>query len=235
MLPEQAPRGRCPGSGGCRLRLPACRAGDLILSVGGQEILSWYQLSGVIQDIGAVETEVVIERSGQRLRVQVKPAQSDGQGNYLLGIGPQTEVVTQRYGLGAAIRQGAQRTWELIDLDGRLCQEDVYRQCFPPRTSEARLPLSRLRGQAAQSGISAIFSVLAFISIQLGILNLLPIPILDGGHILFYLIEIIFRRPVSFRVREISQQVGMALLLLLMVLAFYNDIDRIVGFSRLFG
>ncbi len=233
VLPEQAPRvgALAPGM---PASIAGLQAGDLILSVGGQEILSWYQLSGVIQDIGAVETEVVIERSGQRLRVQVKPAQSDGQGNYLLGIGPQTEVVTQRYGLGAAIRQGAQRTWELIDLTVVFVKK-MFTGSVSAKNVGGPITVVQVAGQAAQSGISAIFSVLAFISIQLGILNLLPIPILDGGHILFYLIEIIFRRPVSFRVREISQQVGMALLLLLMVLAFYNDIDRIVGFSRLFG
>ena len=71
--------------------------------------------------------------------------------------------------------------------------------------------------------------MLAFISIQLGILNLLPIPILDGGHILFYTIELIIRRPVSLRAREMAQQVGMAMLLMLMVLAFYNDITRLWG------
>ena len=87
----------------------------------------------------------------------------------------------------------------------------------------------QIAGQAAQTDLSAILSVLAFISIQLGILNLLPIPILDGGHILFYLIELIIRRPVPIRTRELAQQVGMAMLLMLMLVAFYNDIVRLWG------
>ena len=87
----------------------------------------------------------------------------------------------------------------------------------------------QIAGQAAQTDLAAIISVLAFISIQLGILNLLPIPILDGGHILFYAIELVIRRPLSVRVREVAQQVGMAMLLMLMVLAFYNDIVRLWG------
>jgi regulator of sigma E protease len=87
----------------------------------------------------------------------------------------------------------------------------------------------QVAGQAAQTDFAAILSVLAFISIQLGILNLLPIPILDGGHILFYTIELIIRRPLSVRAREMAQQVGMAMLLMLMVLAFYNDIVRLWG------
>ncbi len=69
--------------------------------------------------------------------------------------------------------------------------------------------------------------MLAFISIQLGILNLLPIPILDGGHILFYLFELVFRKPLSIRAREILQQIGLALLIMLMVLAIYNDLARL--------
>jgi len=87
----------------------------------------------------------------------------------------------------------------------------------------------QVAGQAAQTDIAAILTVLAFISIQLGILNLLPIPILDGGHILFYLFELVTRRPVSLRAREMAQQVGLAMLLMLMVLAFYNDIIRLWG------
>jgi regulator of sigma E protease len=85
----------------------------------------------------------------------------------------------------------------------------------------------QIAGQAAQTDFAAILSVLAFLSIQLGILNLLPIPILDGGHLFFNLVELIFRRPLSLRVREIAQQVGLVLLILLMILAFYNDIMRL--------
>ncbi|MDH3997602.1 MAG: M50 family metallopeptidase, partial [Desulfuromonadales bacterium] len=87
----------------------------------------------------------------------------------------------------------------------------------------------QIAGQAAQTDLSSILSILAFLSIQLGILNLLPIPILDGGHIFFYTFEIVFRRPMSLRAREWAQQVGLVLLIMLMVLAFYNDIARIIG------
>ena len=85
----------------------------------------------------------------------------------------------------------------------------------------------KIAGEAAQTGISVILSMLAFLSIQLGILNLLPIPILDGGHLFFNVIELVIRKPVSIRVREAAQQIGMLLLLSLMALAFYNDIMRL--------
>lgn len=81
-------------------------------------------------------------------------------------------------------------------------------------------------GEAAQTGIAALLTMLAFISIQLGILNLLPIPILDGGHLFFSLIELIIRRPLPLRIREPAQQIGLILLLALMTFALYNDIIR---------
>ena len=87
----------------------------------------------------------------------------------------------------------------------------------------------QIAGQATQTDMSSIVSILAFLSIQLGILNLLPIPILDGGHLFFNFFELVFRKPLSMRAREIAQQVGLVLLIMLMVLAFYNDIVRIFG------
>ena len=85
----------------------------------------------------------------------------------------------------------------------------------------------QIAGQAAQTDFSTILTVLSFLSIQLGILNLLPIPVLDGGHLFFNLVEIVWRRPLSLRAREVMQQIGLGLLLMLMLLAFYNDIVRL--------
>lgn len=227
LLPQQAARigSLAPG-------MPAAAAGiqqgDLILAIDGREISSWYQLKVVIQQVGAQETDVLVERAGETLDLLMTPEQQDGEGAYLLGIGPQIEVEKQRYGFADAVTLGAERTWELIDLTIVFIQK-LFSGSVSAKNIGGPITVVQVAGQAAQTGVSSILAVLAFISIQLGILNLLPIPILDGGHILFYVIEIIFRRPVSLRVREISQQVGMAMLLMLMALAFYNDIFRILG------
>jgi regulator of sigma E protease len=85
----------------------------------------------------------------------------------------------------------------------------------------------QIAGQAAQNNLSSVLGILAFLSIQLGILNLLPIPILDGGHLFFNLFEIVRGKPLSLRARETAQQIGLVMLLMLMVLAFYNDIMRL--------
>ena len=156
------------------------------------------------------------------------PEQRGGEGDYLLGIAPAYDSELKRFGFFAAVREGSERTWELIKLTVVFVQK-LFSGSVSADNIGGPITVVQIAGQAAQTDLAAILSVLAFISIQLGILNLLPIPILDGGHILFYLIELIIRRPVSIRVREMAQQVGMAMLLMLMVLAFYNDIVRLWG------
>jgi len=156
------------------------------------------------------------------------PEQRDGEGAYLIGIAPLQSTVLKRFGFVEAFQEGAKRTWDLIELTVVFIQK-LFSGSVSAKNIGGPITVVQVAGQAAQSDISAILSVLAFISIQLGILNLLPIPILDGGHILFSLIELIMRRPISIRAREMAQQVGMAMLLMLMVLAFYNDIVRLWG------
>lgn len=202
------------------------REGDQILQIGDQPISSWYDLRGAIQETGPETVTLQIERDGERLDVEVTPQKRQDEGDYLLGVAPQRTTETVRYGLVEAFREGASRTWELIDLTLVFIQK-LFTGGVSTKNIGGPITVVQIAGQAAQTDLAAILSVLAFISIQLGILNLLPIPILDGGHILFYSIELITRRPLSLRVREAAQQIGMAMLLMLMLLAFYNDILRL--------
>jgi regulator of sigma E protease len=201
-------------------------AGDRILTIDGQSVTSWYDLKELIRaGKGGLQSFQVRRADGTvaslTMTAQVKNDE------YLIGISPQMETIEKRYALPAAIRAGWSRAHELIELTylfiGKL---------FTGHVSSDNIggPISvvQIAGQAAQTDVASIFLILAFLSIQLGILNLLPVPILDGGHLFFNLIEVIIRRPLSLRVREIAQQVGLALLLLLMLLAFYNDITRLV-------
>ncbi|MDX2480385.1 MAG: RIP metalloprotease RseP [Desulfuromusa sp.] len=227
LLPRQEAR-----IGGLAPEMPAAVAGmqegDLILQLADYPISSWYELKGVIQEIGSTEVQLRLERDGEQLVVDLTPGQRGGEGDYLLGIAPLYSSELKRFGFVDAVREGASRTWELIELTVVFVQK-LFSGSVSAKNIGGPITVVQIAGQAAQTDLSAILSVLAFISIQLGILNLLPIPILDGGHILFYLIELIIRRPVSIRAREMAQQVGMAMLLMLMVLAFYNDIIRLWG------
>lgn len=202
------------------------RKGDLILQIGAVRIHSWYDLKSVIQGVGAKPVPVIVERDGKQRMIKLVPVQRGENDDYLIGIAPMQETQLQRYGFFAAVKEGASRTWELIDLTLTFVKK-LFSGSVSAKNIGGPITVVQVAGQAAQTDVSAILSVLAFISIQLGILNLLPIPILDGGHILFYLLELILRRPLSVRAREMAQQVGMAMLLMLMVLAFYNDIVRL--------
>lgn len=227
LLPEQAAE-----IGSLAPAMPAAEAGlevgDKILSIDGQAIVSWYDLKGIIQIIGSRSASVLVERNGQQLTFTIEPKKQSGKEDYLIGVAPQTKAIYKRFPLGEAIAAGAERSTELIGLTLVFIQK-----LFSGHVSSSNIggPITvvQIAGQAAQTDFASILSVLAFLSIQLGILNLLPIPILDGGHLFFYLFELVFRRPFSLRAREWAQQIGLILLILLMALAFYNDIVRILG------
>jgi regulator of sigma E protease len=132
----------------------------------------------------------------------------------------------KRFGPLKAVAAGAERTYDLIELTVVFVQK-LFSGHVSTKNIGGPITVVQIAGQAAQTDVSSILTVLAFLSIQLGILNLLPIPILDGGHLFFNLFELVFRRPLSVRTREIAQQIGLVLLIMLMVVAFYNDIVRI--------
>lgn len=212
--------------------MPAVEAGleqgDRILSVGEQQIVSWYELKSTIQEIGGRPVEVAVERAGEIHTVKLVPKKIDGNDDYLIGISPDQATIFKRFGIGEAISAGADRSLELIELTLVFIQK-LFAGHVSTSNIGGPITVVQIAGQAAQTDFSSILSVLAFLSIQLGILNLLPIPILDGGHLFFYAFEMVFRRPLSLRAREWAQQIGLILLLLLMVMAFYNDIVRMIG------
>jgi len=204
------------------------KEGDRIVAIGDAPVMSWYDLRPLVQEVGAAPMEVHLLRDGAPLTVTLTPQKAASGDDYLIGISPRRETVFKRFPFLDAVRAGADRTMELIDLT-----LVFIRKLFAGAVSTSNIggPITvvQIAGQAAQTDLSSIFSVLAFLSIQLGILNLLPIPILDGGHLFFACFELILRRPLSLKAREIAQQIGLALLIMLMLLAFYNDIARLLG------
>jgi len=128
---------------------------------------------------------------------------------------------------------GIQRTWEIIYLTF-VSIIKIIERVIPAKTIGGPIMIMQLAGQQAKEGIVNFALFMALISINLGILNLLPIPILDGGHLFFMFFEVIFGKPLSVRKMEIAQNIGLALLILLMVFAFYNDLSRIFKFKSFF-
>lgn len=209
---------------------PAERAGlqpgDRIVALDGVAIHSWYELRPKIQETGGKPVQLTLERNGEAIQREITPVQTEKDGDYLLGVTPLQEMTFKRFGPVAALKAGSERASDLIGLTLVFLRKLVAGQ-ISAKSIGGPITVVQIAGQAAQTDLAAILTVLAFLSIQLGILNLLPIPILDGGHLFFNFFELILRRPLSLRAREIAQQIGLVLIILLMILAFYNDLMRL--------
>jgi regulator of sigma E protease len=209
------------------------RSGDLVLSVAGRSVAAWKELSDAIRASQGREIVLQIRRGEETLDVPVraieKPEKNifgEAKGSaYFIGIGPSVE--REQVGPLEATARGAEYTVSLVGtiltgivklVQGKISRADIG----------GPILIVQAAGQQAQVGLENLLHFMAVISINLGVLNLLPIPILDGGHILFFLIEVVMRRPVNIRHREIAQQVGLVILVALMAFAFYNDILRVL-------
>ncbi|MGQ9507866.1 MAG: RIP metalloprotease RseP [Thermodesulfobacteriota bacterium] len=217
--------------------LPADKAGikkgDYILSVDGEKISKWDDLSRLIRNSEGRELTLRIKRNGEELDLKVKPQSSkiknifgEEVSTYMIGITNSGEVLIQKVHPLAAIGQGFIKTWQGIQLTvtgiGKL-----IKRVIPAKTLGGPILIAQLAGEQAKRGLLSLILFTAILSINLGVINLLPIPVLDGGHFLFLAIEALLRRPISIRKVEVAQQIGLILIILLMLFAFYNDLVRI--------
>lgn len=200
--------------------------GDRIVRIDDFPISSWYELHDVIQGLAGRTGQFVIERQGQTVPLAIAPTRNSNEEPWLIGITPQQELKLKQFAFTEAVTFGFKRTVELVDLTLMFLRKLVAGH-VPADNIGGPIMVMQIAGQAAQTDFSTILTVLSFLSIQLGILNLLPIPVLDGGHLFFNFVELLWRRPLSLRAREMMQQLGLGLLLMLMLLAFYNDLMRI--------
>jgi regulator of sigma E protease len=213
------------------------KPGDLVLAVAGQRVHSPEELMRAIQQRPGQMFELTVERHGRPLTLQVtalavREATPGGAEREIGRIGVSIVTRGERmvpYGPVAALGHGLERTWDVTVLTARGFWKLLT----------GRLPLSQLggpvqiaaeSGRQAQEGVAPLAVFTAVISVNLAVLNLLPIPMLDGGHLLFFLIEALRGRPLSLRKRELAHQVGLVVLLLVMGLALYNDLARMDAF-----
>ncbi len=223
MLGELIPGGAAEEAG--------LRAGDLVEAIGGVEQPSVSAMVDIISAHPGQALPVRVRRDGAELSLSVTPRiQPDGEGAPVgrIGVLVQGErpMVEARLGLLDSLRQGVVRTVDMtgfsLRMMGRMVLGDVSL-----RNISGPVTIADYAGQTARQGLEPYIGFLALISISIGVLNLLPIPMLDGGHLLFYLIEAIRGRAVPDRMREAGQRVGVALLFGLMSLAFFNDLVRL--------
>lgn len=208
--------------------------GDRIEGINGEPIYTWVQMTKIIRDNPNKPLQLEINRNGQRLTIQITPRleQETVDGNVReigrIGAGPGKTLLHSSTPL-MAITDGLRATWSWTEFTivslYKLITGDISR-----KNIGGPLMIANVSGEAAEKGPSSYIFLIALLSINLGVLNLLPIPILDGGHLLFFLIEGILRKPIGERQREVAQQVGLFLLVGVMIFAFWNDLERI--FSR---
>ena len=213
------------------------KAGDQILAAEGKPIASWNELVQAVRSHAGRELHLSYRRGDERRELSLVPeaVQQDGSTVGRIGAAARLDpraleelVTVVRYGAGSALAKAAQKTWDTsvfsLEMLGRMLIGQVsWKNLSGPVT------IADYAGQSAQLGLISYLSFLALISISLGVLNLLPIPLLDGGHLMYYTVEIFKGSPVSDRMMEIGQKLGLTLLLVLMAFAFYNDINRLIS------
>jgi regulator of sigma E protease len=217
---------------------PAERAGmkigDRLVEVNGEPIPSWEKLVEIISKSPGKPVHVTVEREGARHGIEVTPdvVEQNGETIGRINIRPRfTNIpdemrVKVRFGIAEALTEGVRNTWSMSVLT----LEMLYRMLkleVSARNISGPITIAQYAGYSAKVGVEQFVLFLAVISISLGVLNLLPIPVLDGGHLMYYIIESIKGSPLSERTMMLGQQVGVALLGGLMMLAFYNDLTRI--------
>lgn len=210
------------------------KAGDLIVSADGQAIDSWSEWVTYVQSRPEETIQTEILRDQQKLTIQLTPERFEKDGKVVGRIGAGVQVKTideayigiEKYNLLSALQQGIKKTWEMSTLTLKLMGKMILGEASVKNLS-GPISIAQYAGQSADIGLTAFLSFLAIVSVSLGVLNLLPIPVLDGGHLLYYLVELLIGKPVSESVQIAGQNIGILFLVALMSVAFYNDIMRL--------
>lgn len=211
--------------------------GDTVIAAGDTRIDNWRDFQVWVSQRPSQTVALTVQRDGRRevVDLTIGRVERDGQAMGQIGVSVrvpdgawQADTVRVRRGPLAAVPAALDQTWTMsvltIRMLGRMVTGDVSL-----KNVSGPLHIAEYAGRTAQIGLVTFLSFMAIISVSLGVLNLLPVPVLDGGHLLYYLVEMLKGSPVSEHTQVVGQQVGLLLLFMLMSLAFYNDISRLIG------
>jgi len=208
-------------------------SGDKIISIDGKSIVYWEEIKPLVADANGKEIQVTVERESVKKVFLIKPKLSKAKNmfgeevsTYLIGISPAGKSVIDRQNPWQASITAIQKTWEISKLTV-VAVVKMFEGVISPRTLGGPIFIAQIAGEQVREGIIPFIFFMAILSINLGVINLFPIPVLDGGHIFFYLIEMVTRREISVKVKEMSQQIGFVLLLMLMAFVILIDIERL--------
>lgn len=226
-----------PGIGNVDEGSPAYIAGlkknDLVVSIDGVDISSWEDMANTIMAskgktlaISVLRGDTVLTKNVTPEVKKVKNLFNEDVKRYIIGVTASGEVFKKDLNFFQAVSESVNQTYQITALTIKGVVK-LFQGTVSPKTLGGPIMIAQIAGQQAKEGVVNLIFFIALISINLAILNFLPIPVLDGGHLLFFFIEAVKGSPVSVKVREISQQAGIFVLILLMIYVFYNDIARV--------
>lgn len=215
-------------------QLAGLKAGDRIMAINGRETGKWLEVADLISNSDGKPVLLLIDRQGERLEITGQPAIAPSRNifgeevakRYMLGISRSEAVTYEKIPLGLAVKAGFAQTWTFIYLT-IMGIVKMIQAVIPASDLGGPIMIAQMAGKQMDAGWINLVYFMGLISVNLGVLNLLPIPILDGGHLMFFSYEALRRRPVSQRAMEICQQIGLVILVSLMIFVFYNDIARL--------
>lgn len=210
------------------------KKGDIILSINGETTETWKEVSDLIAASAGKPVTLALQRGQEKLEVTGEPTKQETKNifgevigeRYLLGITRTEEVTYRKVSLVEAFSAGMTQTWNFIYLT-IMGIVKIIQKVVPASELGGPILIAQLAGQQLEAGWLNLLYFMGLLSVNLGILNLFPIPILDGGHLVFFAVEAVRRKPLSMKTREMWQQVGLVLLVSLMFFVFYNDLMRI--------
>ncbi|GFO55475.1 zinc metalloprotease [Geomonas sp. Red276] len=222
---------------------PAAKAGlktgDLITAIDGKPVNRWDEFAKIIAEGKIAPLQIAVKRGTTPLTFTVTPESSttktilgDKVTRPVIGVVAAGDTVIDKFPVDEAFSRGTVQSWTMIKMTV-LSMVRLVQRAIPLDTIGGPIMIVKMAGQQAAAGSVNFLAFVALLSVNLGVLNLLPVPILDGGHLVFFGIEVVIGRPVSKKTREIAQQIGLVLLISLMILAFYNDIARMFTGAKL--
>lgn len=214
------------------------KSGDTIVAINGKTTKEWREVSELIKNCGGKPVHLLIRRDGQDLKLtgtprmqQVKNIFGEATGKrYLLGITRSDKVKYKKVSVFEALVAGFGQTWSFIYLTVMGIVK-MIQKVIPASDLGGPILIAQMAGKQLENGLMNFLYFMGLVSVNLGILNLFPIPILDGGHLFFFSVEALRRKPLEQKTQEMLQQIGLFILASLMIFVFYNDIVRLFSKS----
>jgi len=203
------------------------KKGDLLLAVNHEPIRSRYKLQDVVRASEGKPVEIEFIRNGERMSVAIQPVYSEQEKRWMIGLAPDHRVIYTRLPLNQAFRESVRQNMRGATLIFEFLR-GIVAQRMSPKTLDGPIRIAQLSGDAARQGAYSFINLMAAVSLNLAIINLLPIPILDGGIILMLLVEMAVRRDLSIQVKEAVFKFGFVFLLMIMAFVIFNDISKML-------